>query len=491
MPSNATATRFQALVEHSADAIWLLAESGAILYASPASQTVLGYSPDELTGANAFDFFLPSDRAAARARLLDSEGDSPTFRMRRKDGAVVWVDAAGANRLAEPDIEGVIVSLRDVSEARRADQMLRDSESRFRALVESSSDGFLLLDREARIVQTGPPVLGYESGSAVGRNVLELIHPEDLDAFCGDLATVGGGPGRRAEGEHRVRHGDGSWRWVEVRMRNLLSNPAVAGIVVNYRDVTARRAHEEELRLTRDQVRHILESIREAFIALDREWRFTYVNRLVADAIGKTTAEVVGKNIWDEFPEARATEFYPQYQRVMTERVFAQFEMCYPTNGRWFDVHAYPTEEGLAAYILDITDRKRAERRAAMQHEVTRALVEAEGLPEIAGRVLRAIREGLGWPGAALWRVDAERGVLRPWRVKGGREVAKGEGAAGTAWATGRASWDGGFAFPLRRGAETAGVMEFTNPEAREADEELLELMDAIAGQIAMVLGRR
>jgi hypothetical protein len=126
-----------------------------------------------------------------------------------------------------------------------------------------------------------------------------------------------------------------------------------------------------------------------------------------------------------------------------------------------------------------------------MQHEVTRALVEAEGLPEIAGRVLRAIREGLGWPGATFWKVDAERGVLRPWRVKSGREIAKGEGAAGKAWATGRATWDAGFAFPVRRGAETAGVMEFTNPEALEEDRELLALMEAIAGQIAMVLGRR
>ena len=490
MQSKPAVSRFRALVEHSADAIWLLSESGAILYASPASQSVLGYSSEELTGSNAFDFFLPSDRAAARARLLESQ-PVVAFRMRRKDGGIVWVDASGANRLAEPDIEGVIVALRDVSEARRADQALRDSESRFRALVESSSDGFVVLDRDARILQTGPPVLGHEAGSVVGRSVLELIHPDDLEAFCGDLATVGGGPGRRAQGDHRVRHGDGSWRWVQVRMRNLLSNPAVNGIVLNYQDVTDRRAHEEELRETRDRIRQILESIQESFIALDREWRFTYVNRRVAHAIGKTQAEVLGKNIWEEFPEARNTEFYPQYRRVMTERTPVKFEMHYPPNARWFDVHAYPTDEGLAAYILDITERKRAERLATMQHEVTLALVESEGLSEIAGRVLRAIREGLGWPGARLYKVDAERGVLRPWRLKSGREVAKGEGAPGAAWESGRASWDAGtFAFPIRRGSETVAVMEFTNPEAREADSELLAMMDGIAGQIAMVLGR-
>src|SRR5581483_4814575 len=98
-----------------------------------------------------------------------------------------------------------------------------------------------------------------------------------------------------------------------------------------------------------------------SFIALDREWRFTYVNRRVATVTGKSPAELIGRNMWDLFPEARDSEFYPHYRRVMDERVAEHFEMFYPSTGRWFDVHAYPTEEGLSAYILDITTRKRSE----------------------------------------------------------------------------------------------------------------------------------
>jgi PAS domain S-box-containing protein len=495
MDSKPAAGRFRALVEHSADAIWLLAEAGQILYANPASGAVLGYGPEELTGTNALDYFLPTDREGARERLWDPGGAASTFRMRRKDGRIIWAAVTGANRLAASEIEGVIVSLRDVTEARKAEQLLRDSESRFRALVESSADGFVLLDRQGTVVYSGPPVLGYAEQSFIGRSVLEVIHPDDLEKVLGDLAAVATATGKCVRDEFRARHADGNWRWLEVSFRNLTGNPAVGGIVVNYREITERRAQEEELRRTRDQVQHILESIREAFLALDREWRFTYVNRRVADGIGKPPQELIGRSIWEVFPKARETEFYQNYRRVMTERTPVQWEMRYPPTGRWFDVHAYPTEEGLAAYILDITERKRAEQRAATLHEVTVALVASSRLSEIAPRVLKALRDGLEWPGATFWKVDETAGVLRASRVRSARTVAKGEGAAGEAWERGKLAWKAGaggtaVAFPLLQGEETVGVMEFTTPEERGPEAELAELLEAVAGQVAQALGR-
>jgi PAS domain S-box-containing protein len=518
--------QFRALIEHSADAIWMLAEPGTILYASPASEQMLGYTPEELTGANAFDFFLPSDRQAARERLSQPRGEAVAFRLRRKDGVIVWANVAGANLLAEPDIEALVLSLRDVTESRRAEQLVRENEKRFRALIENSADGFVLLDREGRVIYSGPAVLGYPQGVFEGRGILEIVHPDDLERACSSMADMAAHPGKCLTAEYRALHADGSWRWMEATAKNLLSDPVVKGMVVNYRDTTERKRHEEEIQRARDEVRHILESIQESFIALDREWRFTYVNQRVAGVIGKAPAELIGENLWEVFPEARHTDFYPQYQRVMTERVPVQFEMRYPSTGRWFDVHAYPTEEGLSAYILDITQRKHAERHASVHRAVTRILSESSTLAEIAPRIMRAVGEELGWPVATFWKVDARRAVLRyaeSWKAaKGSRgkfakhcrewTFQKGEGLPGVAWAEGRTTWvadiaesdiyartqvaateglRAAFAFPLFRGADVAGVLEFLSPEPRERDPELMQLMDTIAVQIGHFLERK
>jgi two-component system cell cycle sensor histidine kinase/response regulator CckA len=506
-------SRFHALIEHSRDAIWLLNAAGAIVYASPASERVLGYRPAELTGVNAFDFVLPSDRAEARARL--TENGSASMRLRRKDGLTIWVDAAGA-RIADSE-GGIVISIHDITERRLAEQLLRQSEQRFRALIEKSADGFVLLDREGRITYSGPPVLGFVDKEFLGHSVLEVIHPDDLEVACANLAEIVTRPGRSSTLVYRARHADGSWRWMEVRATNLLGDPAVGGLVVNYRDITERKQHEEESHRVRNEMCGVLESIQECFLAVDREWRFTYVNRRVASFTGKDPGELLGKNLWELFPAALETEFYPQYQRVMRDRVAAQFEVYNPALARWFDVHAYPTGDGLSAYVLDITERKRAEQRFAAQHAVTKILSECSTLADIAPRVLQALGENLGWALGVYWAVDPAVQALRcdtvwPSASAEGKAFAehcrdlafhKGEGLPGAVWARAGSVWvpdageiraDGlrsGLAFPLLRGPEVLGVLEFFSRDAREEDPGLVRLMEGVGVQIGQFVERK
>jgi PAS domain S-box-containing protein len=493
--------QFHALIEHSRDAVWLDSAEGKIVYASPASARVLGYSPADLAGANALDFVLPSDRGQARACFTGNPDATATVRLRRKDGIVIWADAAAASIGAENG--EIVVSLHDVTAQRRAEQLLRESEQRFRALIENSVDGFVLLDREGRITYSGPPVLGFQDKELVGRDILELIHPDDLAEACANLAEIVSRPGKTVTAMYRTRHADGSWRWVESRAKNLLADPAVGGLVVNYRDVTERKRHEEESERAREEIRGILESIQESFIAVDREWKFTYANRRVASLIGKGPAELLGRNMWELFPDARESDFYPHYQKVMQDRVAAHFEMYYAANGKWFDVHAYPTAEGLSAYVLDISARKSAEQRSAAQLAVTRILTECSTLEAIAPRVVRAIGENLGWTQGIYWAVDERREMLRcaavwPSAGRQGRRPAlhKGKELAGEVWESGRSAWSrdagrGGFAFPLLRGAEVLAVLEFLGRDAREPDAALGRLMDGFGGQIGHFLERR
>jgi PAS domain S-box-containing protein len=153
-------------------------------------------------------------------------------------------------RTASGNLLGVAGVVQDITELKRVEGALRESEQRFRALIENSADGFVLLNARGELLYTGPPILGYEQQEFLGHNVLDVIHPEDRAELRADLSVFIEHPGEVVTSEHRVRHRDGSWRWIEAVSKNLLRDPVIAGIVVNYRDVTERKRLAEELRQT-------------------------------------------------------------------------------------------------------------------------------------------------------------------------------------------------------------------------------------------------
>ena len=148
--------------------------------------------------------------------------------------------------------------LRD--EKRQADAALLASEKRFRALIEHSSDAVSVLDASGTIRYASPAttrILGYAADELVGRSAFELIHPDDPSEDADRFSQLLQHPALSVSSQVRVRHEDGSWRWVEAASANLLAEPAVQGIVVNYRDITERRQDEEKLRLTDEILQRI------------------------------------------------------------------------------------------------------------------------------------------------------------------------------------------------------------------------------------------
>jgi PAS domain S-box-containing protein len=123
----ASETRFRALIEHSADAVSLLDAGGTILYASPSTERVLGYAPEEFVGRNAFEFIHPDDLGRIQglfAELVSQPGATvrDQFRSRAKGGAWLWVEGSGTNLLNEPAVGAVVSNYRDVTERRLAEE---------------------------------------------------------------------------------------------------------------------------------------------------------------------------------------------------------------------------------------------------------------------------------------------------------------------------------------------------------------------------------
>ena len=128
---------------------------------------------------------------------------------------------------------------------------IRHSQERFRSLVHNSADVSMILRADGTIEYESSAVervMGYRAEDRIGRSALGGVHPDDVAFGQRLLEDVGHTPGAMVSGELRVQHEDGSWRWIEAVAKNLFDDRAVGGLVVNYRDVTARKTLEDELR---------------------------------------------------------------------------------------------------------------------------------------------------------------------------------------------------------------------------------------------------
>jgi PAS domain S-box-containing protein len=145
--------------------------------------------------------------------------------------------------------------LRD--EKRHADQRLRESERRFRALIEHSADVVVLLDPAGTILYHGPSlttVLGYQPDECLGRSLLDFVHPDSVSRFQHHLNSLRRYLGSSLAVEHRLRHKAGRWYWMEGVATNLLAEPGVEALVVNYRDITERKEAQQALQQAHDQL---------------------------------------------------------------------------------------------------------------------------------------------------------------------------------------------------------------------------------------------
>ena len=203
---------------------------------------------------------------------------------------------------------------------RLAREELEASERRVRALIENSSDVITLVAADGTVLYDSPStarVLGWEAEDRVGRNGLEDVHPDDLERAIEILSRVVADGGSTHMVELRLRHRDGTYLWVEAAASNLLDDPAVGAIVSNFRDITDRKALEEELShqafhdsltslanraLLLDRIEHALESTsrrrgdRLALIYLDLD-DFKTVNDGLGHEAGDRILQVTAKRI--------------------------------------------------------------------------------------------------------------------------------------------------------------------------------------------------
>lgn len=148
-------------------------------------------------------------------------------------------------------------------------------------------------------------------------------------------------------------------------------------VVGSTRDISERIHLSEEVSRTSERMQEILESISDAFFAVDTEWRITYLNQRASEVLMRDRDELLGQPLWDEFPEAVDTLAYQEYHLAMSEQRPRSFEFYYPPLTTWFEVNAYPTPETLSVYFRDITERVRIQQELEASERRYRTLTNA------------------------------------------------------------------------------------------------------------------
>jgi len=242
------------ITDNVTDLIAILDLQGKRLYNSASYGEILG-NPQSLRGTSSFKEIHPDDVATIKRVFEETVrtgmGKRGEYRFVLNDGSVRYIESQGSViRDQKENVDKVLVVSRDVTERKRAEEELRRSEERFRALIENSSDAIALLSPSGVVLYAGPSterVMGYRNQEFVGRRFFDLIHPEDAERTMSLVGGLAQKAGHTVRIECRVRHQDGSWRWTEGAAKNLLGEPGVQAIVVNYRDITERKTAEAEI----------------------------------------------------------------------------------------------------------------------------------------------------------------------------------------------------------------------------------------------------
>ncbi len=221
---------------------------------------------------------------------------------------------------------------------------------------------------------------GYKEKEAVGKNVFEILkisseHKELENAVLQEQGQD------YWKGESIHYHRNGNQLYVEVTVSSIKDDAgSTIGFVSVIRDITHRKLAEqqltilkqnleEEVKIKSAELNNVFSRITDAFIAFDNNWNYTYLNKQAAELHGRTIEELLGKNVWEEYPQVMNEPFFEALQTAKQTREPQRLQLYYSEIDKWYEDLIYPSEDGISVYYHDITKRKQAELALQLAHE--------------------------------------------------------------------------------------------------------------------------
>jgi PAS domain S-box-containing protein len=313
----------------------------------------------------AIEFFAPEFRShvgdTVQRCIDDGIGWHGEWQLITAQGRRIWVRSIGT---AVRDDSGRIVrlqgSFQDIDARRRAEESAERNRERFRQLADAmpmlvwttTADGLMDFLNRSGFEFTGVT----DPDDVMAEAWVSRLHPDDRqrtkDSWLHSVTT-----GRDYQTEFRLQRHDGHYRWHQASARPIRNDE---GGIVQWFGACIDIHEQRDLS---DRLAETLERIGDAFFALDREWRFVYINSAGETLTGESRDELLGEVVWNAFPPAFQSKFHQQYQLALDSGESVHFTAEYPPMDLWLEVSAHPTDDGLAIYMRNITAQRKAEER--------------------------------------------------------------------------------------------------------------------------------
>ena len=363
--------RYRMLVETMNDGMAIQDLDGVMTFVNDKLCQMLGYASDELIGHTAMELIDEVNREKYMEQIRKRRKgvlDPYEIALTRKDGSRLMTRISPQ---LITDQEGNMVGsfgvATDITDLKRAEEVLRQSEEKLRKLFDSIEYAIVISDLEGKIIDENEAALRYQGYSCkeevIGKNGFQFISEKDRARVIQEaMQSI-----ERGYGSVEAKFVDKDGKEYDAEATATLMRDAsgnAVGFITITRDVTERKQAEEDLQESEERYRLLLGSITDGIQLQDRELRYILVNDELARMAQMPKEKLLGSKMTDIFPGVEETLFYKTYNKVIEtgEPAIASDEFVFEDGRRkWYEVHTYPAPEGILTIVTDITERKRAE----------------------------------------------------------------------------------------------------------------------------------
>ncbi|MGZ6275808.1 MAG: PAS domain S-box protein, partial [Syntrophales bacterium] len=386
--------RYRQVIENAVDIIYTTDANGNFTYANSAALTTTGYSLEELQRFNYLDLILPEHRDRVskiyigqfRERQATTYVEFPFF---NKSGDVLWFGQNASLVIEREKHIGFHVIARDITDRKRVEQALRESEERYRALYDRSLDCVFVLDFDGKFVDANQAALGlleYDKTDISSVNIASLIDERDLSKALQNMNEMIQTGFQKEITEYRLRRKHGGIVYVETQGSVIYRDGKPHSIQGIARDITERKQAEEALRQSEEKYRTILENMQEAYYEIDLAGHLTFFNDALCKHLGYPKEELIGRVYRQYQDETTAKKIYQLYNEVYrtgepVRAAEAEYIRKDGTKGTYElsvsllrDTQGKPI--GFRGISRDVTERKQAEEALRLSEERYRNIIE-------------------------------------------------------------------------------------------------------------------